>query len=343
MKAIYLLFVSWVVFHFYNNTQTELEFQVQTNEFFTTGLQNEIIIENDLDLFSAVFKTLPSKVIVRPSENYYYWDLFVNGTHYKGNIGLFADLRKKGKINFGYYEEVFDVKSINQALGGMDIAAADGINLIERDLNTYDLTFENKTVTFLLNPSIPAVDAKLAIGEKLIGSTYDESGIAFNLIYDSTFQHIFWTLNDRDSNGEQLSEIRNGLMVGNRTGFVYYLDSLNHRKVLCGVYGPNIQKNTWYDGPFDQLPDNQIYAGQLNLSDYMIAAYPDLENEIDIYGHFLNDPESRVALANYMTYFKIDMLAHAVKYCQDVATNHQEFIYYLTQDRYPRDLFEEKK
>jgi hypothetical protein len=46
--------------------------------------------------------------------------------------------------------------------------------------------------------------------------------------------------------------------MGKRTGFAFYQDGLRHRKILVGVYEANYRLNTYFDGPFDQLPDNFI-------------------------------------------------------------------------------------
>jgi len=33
-------------------------------------------------------------------------------------------------------------------------------------------------------------------------------------------------------------------------------------------------QNNWYDGPFDQMPDNYVYLGQIEVQKYLEACYP---------------------------------------------------------------------
>ena len=49
------------------------------------------------------------------------------------------------------------------------------------------------------------------------------------------------------------------VLVGKRTGFAFYNDT--PRRILIGTFERNSQLNTYFDGPFDQLPDNFIRRG----------------------------------------------------------------------------------
>ena len=316
----------------------------QSNQIFIRQLQEKSSATDTLAIFRRVFQALPDEVYVYPSENYYYWDLFLDGIHYKGNIGLFAHLRAEGKVNFGYYQEVFDPLTVDNYSGGAEWSARQGVFLEEIDPLQYRLSFEGKAVIFHLNPSDPNPDPPgLRSHERLVGTTTDESGVWFDLLYDTLHRHFFWVLRESEGASEPLCQVTDDLWVSSRTGFAYVADSLGPRMILCGVYRPNIQKNTWYDGPFDQLPDNQIYLGQLDLRTFLLDAYPELAGRIDRYGHFLDDPESRVALASYLSYGDLDSLAWAVESCRFSTSSFPEFIYYLTQDRSPEQLLDPAK
>ena len=72
------------------------------------------------------------------------------------------------------------------------------------------------------------------------------------------------------------------ILIGKRTGFAYYRDHKLDRKILIGVFEGNSRVNNYFDGPFDQLPDNFI-EGE-SLREAIIAVEPRLKGKIDRYG-----------------------------------------------------------
>ncbi|WP_163364710.1 hypothetical protein, partial [Escherichia coli] len=70
--------------------------------------------------------------------------------------------------------------------------------------------------------------------------------------------------------------------VGQRTGFAFYRDG--DRKILIGVNERNSRLNTYFDGPFDQLPENFI-EGE-TLREAIVAAAPEIKGKIDRLGTF---------------------------------------------------------
>ena len=83
------------------------------------------------------------------------------------------------------------------------------------------------------------------------------------------------------------------------------------RKVLAAVRQASVERNDWFDGPFDQLADN--YADQTNIRHYIEEALPDCRGRIDKWGYFTDegDRPNRVALNNYGTWVTT---ADAVKF-----------------------------
>jgi len=55
-------------------------------------------------VFALVFQSLPDRVQVYPTENYYYFSFLANGTQYHGNIRLDPLDRDQGKLAFGYFD-----------------------------------------------------------------------------------------------------------------------------------------------------------------------------------------------------------------------------------------------
>lgn len=90
-------------------------------------------------------------------------------------------------------------------------------------------------------------------------------------------------------------------MIGKRTGFAFYRDHKRDRKILIGVYEPNAMLNNYYDGPFDQLPDNFIEGEELH--DAIVASDPNAKGKIGRLGHY-PDHESRYSIQPYMLYRK---------------------------------------
>ena len=71
--------------------------------------------------------------------------------------------------------------------------------------------------------------------------------------------------------------------IGKRTGFAFY--SFGGRKILVGVNERQSRLNTYFDGPFDQLPENFIEGDALR--DAILAVEPGVKGKIDRLGNFL--------------------------------------------------------
>ena len=89
------------------------------------------------------------------------------------------------------------------------------------------------------------------------------------------------------------------IVIGRRTGFAFYRDHRLDRKILIGAFEGNTRVNNWFDGPFDQLPENFI-EGE-DLREAIIAADPSVKGQIDRLGHFLKE-EGRYVISPYMHY-----------------------------------------
>ena len=133
--------------------------------------------------------------------------------------------------------------------------------------------------------------------------TFDESGYQFFLLFNEDRNYLFWVLNEEEIVPDKLEPLKDGLMVGRRSGFVFLVDEAhNDRKVLAAIRGANATVNNYYDGPFDQLADN--YVDQTNISEYLQLASPTLRGRIDKYGYYMDrEGSSRVAVSPYYVYF----------------------------------------
>jgi len=138
--------------------------------------------------------------------------------------------------------------------------------------------------------------------EVFIQRTFDESGYRFYLLFNERSNHFLWVLNEEQGVADKLDEIAPGLLVGRRSGFAFYVDpSTGNRKVLLGVRQLNVNRNDYFDGPFDQLADN--YAQETRVAEYMVRAFPALAGRIDRYGYYTDRQQPlRVALSTYFVY-----------------------------------------
>jgi len=294
---------------------------------------NYIDIKNHLAIFENVFNLLPNEVTIYPSENYYYFEFINDGISYQGNIGLFKDELKNNSINFGYYTKsghIFD--DMSDIFEYYSLGEKDGLIVKQIDSYTNSIQYKNKTVFFksFQFDLEKNKQLKLTENEILIAPTFDESGTAFYLIYNEKMNLFYWILNEHTKFQEKLNTYNEDLYYSKRTDFVYYNDKEYDRKILVGVNYYNIRKNNWFDGPFDQMPDNIIENGNAKVLPYLQKVFPEEASNFDKYGNFLNDESSRIALSNYQTYINISNIVKKINQLKLDTKNRYEFIYNLT-------------
>lgn len=317
--------------------ETNKTVDIKTNEDYIEGINSELDLDNTMDVFSRVFNSLNKVVKVYPTENYYYYQFETRGLTIKGNIALFADKRDEGKINFAYEE--------TNNISGVEITKKQGVaeldqknGLIVRKINEfeYEVVFKNKSVRFVLNQlEIQPSDPNCLRPEEIcIGPSYDESGLQFYLIFNKRMNYFFWILNEEKNVPESFANLVDNVIIGRRTEFVFFEDKEMNRKILFGVNYQNMYKNNWFDGPFDQLPDNYIKNNMIDLKRYLENAYPEYAGQIDKYGHFLKEDDTRVAISPYSAYNSYIDVVKVYYACKNSSITPSEFIFNLTKERY---------
>lgn len=253
-------------------------------------------------VFAFVLGSLPNEVTVYPTENYYYFSFRYGGLDYAGNIRLAASDRDTGIVHFAY----FAAATVNGREGDMSykpLTAADGVELTKLDALTYRVSFRGKSVVFQLNDLSKVVppSALVTEAEDYIGPVYDESGLQFYLLYNRELKLFHYVLNEQAPVPEDFepTDFSERILIGHRTGYALYQDQRIARKILIGVQFANASVNNYYDGPFDQLPDN-FPKGDL-LQKAMEASSPALAGQIDRYGYFKTG-EGRVLIGPYLQY-----------------------------------------
>lgn len=118
---------------------------------------------------------------------------------------------------------------------------------------------------------------------------------------------FLYILNENQSVPDQFvpSPRTDRILIGRRTGFAFYRDHRLDRKILIGVYEGNMRLNTYFDGPFDQLPDNFI-EGE-TLREAILEVQPALKGRIDRFGSAPSG-EVRYMIDPYLPYRRVDEL-----------------------------------
>jgi hypothetical protein len=265
-------------------------------------------IKDPMAVLAFVLNSLPGRVNVYPTENYYYFNFYFGGAPYAGNIRIEPGDDGKTTVHFVYYEDWSEWRQ-DSPLMHVVLDAARGVTVENLDRLVYRLTYAGKSVVFALNdlsqvrPPAPS----LAPGETFIGPIFDESAIRFFLVYNSKLKTFLYILDETVKVAEDFFPAgrSNRILVGKRTGFAFYKDRLRDRKILIGVFEANYRLNTHFDGPFDQLPDNFIEGETLRKAILEVA--PGLKGKIDRFGSF-PDGAVRFLIKPYATYRTVSEL-----------------------------------
>jgi hypothetical protein len=256
-------------------------------------------------MLAFVLQSLPERVKVYPTENYYYFNFFSGGVRYAGNIRLDASDRDKGKLHFAYFIDNvawLDEFPVNYALMGSDEDVK--VEKVERFL--YRVTAGGKSVLFKLNDlsNVRPPEQALSPDDKFLGPVFDESGIRFFLIYNAKQKLFLFILDETVPVPDQLTRVKatDRIEIGTRTGFAFYRDLRRERRILIGVYEGNVIANNYFDGPFDQLPDNFLQGDELLQAILDVA--PNLKGTLDRFGGSLDGSE-RFLIAPYINYQQV--------------------------------------
>lgn len=261
-----------------------------------------IDVADTVSVFKFVFNALPDSVTVYPTENYYYFSFLHGGTEFAGNLRLDASDRDQGIVHFAYFSAY---AQWNQEIVSQykPLTADDGVQVEKLHDLAYKIAFEDKSVTFNLNDltDVRPPPGSMRKDETYLGPVFDESGIEMYLVFNTSLNIFHYLLKEDGAAKEVLnaSGISDHIWIGHRTGFAYYADQLLNRKILIGVYNGNSEVNNYFDGPFDQLPDNFIKGNA--LKDALEAAFPSIKGKIDRYGN-AEGGQTRILVTPYIHY-----------------------------------------
>jgi hypothetical protein len=289
-----------------------------TNQSMIEAGRSPCPLGDEIDFFWHVFQLLPDVVIVYPSENYYYFETTCGGKVIRGNIRLDIKDRDSGIVHFAYYA-VGGVEEHYKALSKHDLLHSRKIRDFE-----YHLSFRGKDVLFKLHdiPQRPCSPVKA--DEESVGNLMDESGLGFMLLY-SHGQKAFKFILCHEMPGSvpvNLNQIYRNMFVDERTGFAFFKDEHIKRHLLIGNKLQEVRNNTYFDGPFDQLPENYLQGDKLRI--FIEEAYPGYIGQVDRFGNSVGTNSARVVISPYELYVNREELAKT-SVCAGVS-NEDEFL-----------------
>jgi hypothetical protein len=278
--------------------------QLQTNQSYVEEVTRatSLNVGDPMAVFGFVMSKLPERVKVYPTENYYYFGFMHNGIRYAGNIRLDASNRDEGKVIFAYFEDTspwYDDAPVQHAI----LDASQGVTVEKIEPLIYRITYQNKSVVFVLNDlrNVKPPAGALGPDETFIGPIFDESAIRFFLVYNPKLKIFHYILDETEKVADSFFPAKKSdrILIGKRTGFAFYKDHRLDRKILIGAFEGNIRANNYFDGPFDQLPDNFIQGEALRQA--ILQVQPALKGQIDRFGS-APDGSIRYMIGPYLPY-----------------------------------------
>ena len=264
-----------------------------------------LAIADPMAVFAFVLDSLPDRVKVYPTENYYYFRFIHGGTPYAGNIRLDPLERDQGKVQFSYYPDLTEWRDKVKGDTYVVLDASRGVTVEQLERLVYRVSYRNKSVVFALNDLSQVKPPAGALGpdEKFLGPIFDEFAVRFFLVYNSKLKIFHFILDETVKVADDLtvSALADRILIGRRTGFAFYRDHRLERKIMIGAFEGNSRLNNYFDGPFDQLPENFIEGEDLRRA--ILEADPSAKGQIDRLGHF-SDGEGRYLIHPYMLYRK---------------------------------------
>jgi len=276
---------------------------IKTNEAYVEEVLRapEFDIRSIDEVFDYVFSSLDDEVTVYPTENYYYFKFVHGGVPYAGNFRLDIADRDQGVVHFAYFSE--NNPFVEQEISEHRAYSQEyGVKVEKKDALDYAITAKGRTVLFRLNDlrDVKPAQAIVADGEQYIGPVFDESGVRMFLMWNQATETFHYVLDESVVTESYVpSSASSQVKIGRRTHFAWYRDRYRERWILVGVRAAETQLNTFFDGPFDQLPDNFIDGDVLR--DALLTLSPEVEGQIDRLGNSL-DLKGRMLVDPYILY-----------------------------------------
>ncbi len=279
---------------------------------------------NPSEVLADLLRQIGEKARVYPTENYYYFTFYRGGKTFLGSLRLAVGQRDKGIVQFACYEKYtgwIDRETI--PLVTKNLSQKNGVVVTKLSDFTYKVSFEKYSTTFHLN-NLSQTKNKVppAGNDKFVGRAFDESGLIFNLMYNKPSKKIYFILDKPGSTPETFIQHKTKIFIGKRTGFVFFEDQFQNY-ILVAANAEEVYKNTWYDGPFDQLPEN--FYKKIKFWDVVYDAFPELKGKIRDDGVMINEPDSVFGIFSYREYQNKRDLQFITK-CTETQANRKDLL-----------------
>lgn len=259
-------------------------------------------VEDPFTVLAVVLKHLPGRVVVYPSEQYFYFKFLCGERLVSGNL-RFCD-SSDGVVHFGYFDE-FEKSFIRTATlenGRNAVVSVSTDDVVSIEFAGVKREFE---INGALDGDLPEL---VRSGDDFVGGVRDESGYQFALGFNRHFRQFYFVCSPNPGL-EPMSDVDVGdlhgdcrICVGLVSRFLFLVDPDAQGMVLVGVLSRNVFENNYFDGPFDQVPP------KLAIRDKIESAYPyvRMRGGIDEHGNFSELYGSRVAISPYLQYSGLD-------------------------------------
>lgn len=261
---------------------------------------------------------LPRENAVFPSERYYYYTFRIGARRVSGNL-RFVDI-ERGIVYMGYFDqdERDSVRTATWRCG-------DGVD-VRYDLasRTATLTCDGLTRDFRLDRSWDCFPSRLVLRpeEKFVSGVLDESGYYLSLIFHNLTDSFYYVLNEDMPLPESVLPFDPpyaDFQIGSQSRFVFFKDPGSGRRILVGVDREHVRMNSYFDGPFDQVPPD------LDIGDMVTRSYPYVKYRggVDKHGNFAGVDAQRIAISPYQVYGSLRDLLPTLEWLRLCATSEE--------------------
>lgn len=288
-------------------------------------------------VLKALFQKTGPDITVYPSEFYWYFQIPLQGAWVKGTIvwgledpdsielSFYVQSRNflpDGKENFvsgskdGWGGNL--AKDLGCKVGGIE---KDATGLIRRiDCFGISKIFHYPFVNRDLEANRSKLREREALlpGEQHWGDFIDESGLRFSAIFLPEEKMFVEVLHPDDERLLRLVHYpKQQVYHDGNTDFVFYKEG--KRLVLIGVYKFSVMENSMNDGPHDQLPHADMWAGNIEMIGKFIPKLskyrPELES--DDFGNLKKFKNARFVITEHFNYEHINDFSYVPKCLND--------------------------
>ncbi len=278
---------------------------------------SEVRLDSPRSILRGVLEHAPKQPVVYPTEGYYYYTFRLGHRMISGNIRFAA--ARSGSISVGYFDREHPRRSRSAEFRDGE----DGIVVEEQPRGCVRLRIEGgpeRVFRVIDHAELPPPRMPLRSGEEIVASIIDESGVPFVLLWHEPSESFYYCLHDALPIGDVFDRVHGHerFLVGRDSRFVLFEDQ-EGRRYLIGVQQEQVRENSWYDGPFDQVPPHLAIRDKLERS----YPYVRMRGGIDEHGNFCELEGQRVAISPYRDYVSVDdLIRECEAIWQEASTDH---------------------